>query len=267
MTDAPPAIWEVPERPTEDDVCAFADAASTPTLAMLKQAAERLDRTPPDIHGAKIGVHGARLAVAYEQLSAAPSPRLEREEVARVARPFLIDARGLDSMNAHDGLALDAIAGRAADAILSLLKQGGNKDLGVSQDTAQAGSVQPDRDGERTEPDYCYLEAEWEFTADWEERALVEEQIGPFDYEGVHEVCCLVKAPSKFIARVPTERADDGEVTDDELRWFDSREEAQAALAAACPATPAPSVGAIAPGTSSSVRTNTSLQHGERNNG
>lgn len=42
--------------------CAWADS-DHPIANMLRDASERLDRSPPDVAGAKVSLHGARLAI------------------------------------------------------------------------------------------------------------------------------------------------------------------------------------------------------------
>lgn len=49
---------------TFKEACQIAEEAKDPTLAMLKDADECLQRMEPDVHGAIVAIHAARLAVA-----------------------------------------------------------------------------------------------------------------------------------------------------------------------------------------------------------
>lgn len=80
-------------------------------------------------------------------------------------------------------------------------------------------------------PDYCYDPDNWETTIPW---SLCGELVDDFDdrmERGPFEVACLKQLPNKYVADVPTEIDDDGDVLDSEWRWFDTLEEAKAALA------------------------------------
>lgn len=50
--------------------CEHAGSSQDPLVMMLRSASERLDRSPPDVHGAQVALHGARLAVSLTALAA-----------------------------------------------------------------------------------------------------------------------------------------------------------------------------------------------------
>lgn len=79
-------------------------------------------------------------------------------------------------------------------------------------------------------PDYCYDAADWEYTHTWEDRGELMEAFKDRMEHGPFPIGCLKKLPSKYLADVPTEVGDDGDVLDSEWRWFDTLEEANAAL-------------------------------------
>ena len=80
---------------------------------------------------------------------------------------------------------------------------------------------------EARNPDYIYDPQEWEYTCDWDDRYLLTDDL---TFGQILEVNTLFVGASKFAARVPISFDEDGDVEDDEVQWFDSRGEAEAAL-------------------------------------
>lgn len=79
--------------------------------------------------------------------------------------------------------------------------------------------------------DYCFDPEDWEFTCSWSERDQVHgygENLMPGH---PMRVCTLLKGPDKWVADVPITWDEDGEPDETEIKWFDSEEEARAALA------------------------------------
>lgn len=82
-------------------------------------------------------------------------------------------------------------------------------------------------------PDYGFVVDYWDSTYPWEDRQELAEHAAP-DPDQIVEIGTLSRGPSKFLARVPVvdlEREPDD--WDDRVVWFDTRAEAEAALAAA----------------------------------
>lgn len=102
------------------------------------------------------------------------------------------------------------------------LEEERNEVLMKRLDKARAGS----------EPDFCYDPAEWEFTCDWDERDQVHSHGEGLSYSDPMLVFTLVRGPRKWVANVPTSFEDDGSPDEHEVRWFDSEEEARAAISA-----------------------------------
>jgi hypothetical protein len=75
---------------------------------------------------------------------------------------------------------------------------------------------------------------EWECTYNYDQLDLLDEEIvDSNDPWGVHEIHTLIEGPKLYAARVPTDVDEDGDVHDEELLLFASREEAEAAIARA----------------------------------
>ena len=77
-------------------------------------------------------------------------------------------------------------------------------------------------------PDHIYDPEEWEFTFPYQVRNDLAEDV----CDDVKRYSTLINGPDVFAAKVPTEFTDDGDVIQEELRWFDSEEAARAALEA-----------------------------------
>jgi hypothetical protein len=82
------------------------------------------------------------------------------------------------------------------------------------------------------EPDYCFDPEEWEFTCHWSDRDEVHGHGESLNRRDPMRVCTLMKGPDKWVADVPITWDENGDPDDTEIKWFDSEEEARAALAA-----------------------------------
>lgn len=89
---------------------------------------------------------------------------------------------------------------------------------------------------ENGDPDYAYHPKDWNETYPWADR---DEMLGDASDSGyfrpgeIVEVATLIQGPAKFAAAVPTVFDEDGDVEDCDTRWFDTREEAEQAIAVA----------------------------------
>ena len=83
---------------------------------------------------------------------------------------------------------------------------------------------------EGKEPDFCYDPAEWEFTSSWDERNQVIADGDALPLGGIMQIATLLRGPRKWVVHVPITWDEDGDPDDTEIRWFDSEEEARAAL-------------------------------------
>lgn len=79
--------------------------------------------------------------------------------------------------------------------------------------------------------DYCFDPEDWEFTCSWSERDQVHGYGESLMPGHPMRVCTLLKGPDKWVADVPITWDEDGEPDETEIKWFDSEEEARAALA------------------------------------
>jgi hypothetical protein len=79
--------------------------------------------------------------------------------------------------------------------------------------------------------DYCFDPENWEFTCSWPERDQVHGYGESLKPGQPMRVCTLLKGPDKWVADVPITWDEEGEPDETEIRWFDSEEEARAALA------------------------------------
>lgn len=114
------------------------------------------------------------------------------------------------------------------------LSTGMNLDLNKTMQAALTALQESGYAVVSAEPDYCYDPDDWEATFEWSERDVVGDEFkNVMGSPGPFEVACLKKLPSRYVAEVPTELDEDGDVLDSEWRWFDTREEADAALSAA----------------------------------
>jgi hypothetical protein len=78
--------------------------------------------------------------------------------------------------------------------------------------------------------DYCFDPENWEFTCSWPERDQVHGYGESFKPGQPMRVCTLLKGPDKWVADVPITWDEEGEPDETEIKWFDSEEEARAAL-------------------------------------
>lgn len=102
-------------KPTHSDCCNDAEESPDPISSMLRGATNRLDAD--DALGAKVLLHGARLAWAHEHLTAAPSPSPADDLREKVARA--IDRNAFMSETEHTALVMPAM-------VILHAKQGGN---------------------------------------------------------------------------------------------------------------------------------------------
>lgn len=79
--------------------------------------------------------------------------------------------------------------------------------------------------------DYCFSPESWEFTCSWPDRDQVHGYGESLKMGQPMRVCTLLKGPDKWVADVPVTWDQDGEPDETEIKWFDSEEEALAALA------------------------------------
>ena len=85
--------------------------------------------------------------------------------------------------------------------------------------------------GTREQPDYAYNPEDWECTYSWDQRAELEEEL-EIRLGDVRQVATLIEGPAKFLAIKVLTRYADGDPDDYEVAWFDTKEEAEAAVAA-----------------------------------
>ena len=80
--------------------------------------------------------------------------------------------------------------------------------------------------------DYAYYPEEWEFTCDASDLSSLDEFAVQDKPRGtIVEMATLIRGPKKYAAKVPITFDEDGELDEEEIKWFDTREEAEAALA------------------------------------
>lgn len=85
--------------------------------------------------------------------------------------------------------------------------------------------------GQTTEPAFVYDPDNWEATYDWRDRGQLAEDLDiAFEWEKPKRVCTLLQGPDKWIANVTLTRDDDGDPDETEIQWFDTEEEAVAAM-------------------------------------
>lgn len=82
------------------------------------------------------------------------------------------------------------------------------------------------------DPDFIYDPDDWKYTSHYSERVNLVEDLRT---SGVKLFKTLVHGPDKFVASVPIAWDDDGDPEDWEWRWFDSKEDAEAATAKSRP--------------------------------
>lgn len=83
----------------------------------------------------------------------------------------------------------------------------------------------------KADPDYCFDPDDWEFTCHWADRDEVHGHGDALKLGDPMRVCTLVKGPDKWVADVPIEWDDEGDVLETEIRWFDTEADARSALA------------------------------------
>jgi len=79
----------------------------------------------------------------------------------------------------------------------------------------------------KSTPDFIYDPDEWEFTFTWADRSDLMESI---DLGEIKQFDTLIKGPPKWAAHVILTCDEEGDPDETELRWFDTYEEARAAL-------------------------------------
>ena len=82
------------------------------------------------------------------------------------------------------------------------------------------------------EPDYVYNPDDWEATYEWSDRALLadHEEVNWRGRDAPIHFKTLIQGPDKWAANVVLTRDEAGDPDDEEIRWFDSEEEAIAAI-------------------------------------
>lgn len=78
---------------------------------------------------------------------------------------------------------------------------------------------------------HCYDPEDWEYTFAWEDRDEVHGHGENLTRGKPMLVFTLLRGPRKWVAEVPVTFDEDGDWDETEFRWFDSEEEARAALA------------------------------------
>jgi hypothetical protein len=80
-----------------------------------------------------------------------------------------------------------------------------------------------------SKPDYLYDPEDWEVTYDWGDRSEAVEHVD-LGYGEIKRFNTLISGPPKFAALVVLTRDEAGDVDEHEIQWFDSEEEAKAAV-------------------------------------
>lgn len=80
------------------------------------------------------------------------------------------------------------------------------------------------------DPDFVYDPDNWEVTYPWVDRAEMVDGMGLW-YKDIKRLETLVRGPDKWVVDVVLTWDDDGDPDETELQWFDSKEEAEKALA------------------------------------
>lgn len=85
-----------------------------------------------------------------------------------------------------------------------------------------------------SKPDYLYDPENWEVTWEWSDRS---EALDDADLSigEIKRFNTLIQGPPKFAAHVALTRDDAGDPDDHEIQWFDTEDEAKAAIAKAEP--------------------------------
>lgn len=78
-----------------------------------------------------------------------------------------------------------------------------------------------------SKPDYIYNPQCWEVTMEYNSR---DDLMDGCDYGQIAEMHTLVLGPTMFGVRLAVSFDDDGHPDETEIRWFNSREEAEAAV-------------------------------------
>lgn len=79
------------------------------------------------------------------------------------------------------------------------------------------------------DPDYIYDPDNWEVTYPYDDKDYLTDEFYPDD-DGVKRFSTLVKGPDKYAAHVVVGWTNDGEPDDWKWQWFDSEEDAKAAV-------------------------------------
>jgi len=82
-------------------------------------------------------------------------------------------------------------------------------------------------------PDYVYDPDDWETTYPWDDKSVLAEERDELRPGTLKRYETLIKGPDRWAAHVVIARDEEGDPVDIELRWFDTEEEARAALAPA----------------------------------
>lgn len=77
---------------------------------------------------------------------------------------------------------------------------------------------------------HCYNPEDWEYTYAWDERDEVHGHGENLEEGEPMLVFTLLRGPRKWVASVPVSFDEDGDPNKTEFRWFDSEEEARAAI-------------------------------------
>lgn len=79
-------------------------------------------------------------------------------------------------------------------------------------------------------PDYVYDPDNWESTFQWEDRFCLVDELSLW-YKDIKRFETLVRGPDKFVVNVVLSWDDTGDPDETEIQWFDTKEEAEKAVA------------------------------------
>jgi hypothetical protein len=96
---------------------------------------------------------------------------------------------------------------------------------------------------DQAQPDFCYDPNEWEYTCNWDERDQVHGYGEALTRCEPMEVATLIRGPRKWVADVPITWDEHGDPDETEIKWFDSEEDARAAISYTPPTANGPSNG------------------------
>lgn len=79
--------------------------------------------------------------------------------------------------------------------------------------------------------DFAYYPPEWEFTCDANDLSPIEEfAVEDAAFGTIVEIATLIKGPAKYCARVPVTFDSAGDPDEMQIKWFDTRKDAEAAF-------------------------------------